>query len=36
MEALFRFRKENNKEYDEESLEAKNKDSTRIVAETFD
>jgi hypothetical protein len=36
MEALFRFRKENNKEYDEESLEAKNKDSTRIVAENFD
>jgi len=36
MEALFRFRKENYKDYDEESLEAKNKDSTITVAQNFD
>lgn len=36
MEALFKFRKESDKSFDEESLEALNRDSTKEVASQFD
>ena len=36
MEALLKYRIDKDKEYNEESLENKNKMSTKIVAENYD